>query len=88
MRIPMEGISRTDRNERDETRIMLNFEMPSGQSLEQAETFMSAVEDTLIANQALYNVANINSNFSAGRGEISMYLQEEEDLEWYSGRLE
>ena len=84
MRIPMEGISRTDRNERDETRIMLNFEMPSGQSLEQAETFMSAVEDTLIANQALYNVANINSNFSAGRGEISMYLQEEEDLEWYS----
>ena len=84
MRIPMEGISRTDRNERDETRIMLNFEMPSGQSLEQAETFMSAVEDTLIANQGLYNVANINSNFSAGRGEISMYLQEEEDLEWYS----
>ncbi len=84
MRIPMEGISRTDRNERDETRIMLNFEMPSGQTLEQAETFMSAVEDTLIANQALYNVANINSNFSAGRGEISMYLQEEEDLEWYS----
>ncbi|MGB1717293.1 MAG: efflux RND transporter permease subunit, partial [Candidatus Latescibacterota bacterium] len=84
MRIPMEGISRTDRNERDETRIMLNFEMPSGQSLEQAETFMSAVEDTLIANQTLYNVANITSNFSAGRGEISMYLQEEEDLEWYS----
>jgi len=84
MRIPMEGISRTDRNERDETRIMLNFEMPSGQSLEQAEIFMSAVEDTLIANQALYNVANITSNFSAGRGEISMYLQEEEDLEWYS----
>lgn len=84
MRIPMEGISRTDRNERDETRIMLNFEMPSGQSLEQAEVFMSTVEDTLIANQALYNVANITSNFSAGRGEISMYLQEEEDLEWYS----
>jgi len=84
IRIPMEGISRTDRNERDETRIMLNFEMPSGQSLEQAEIFMSTVEDTLIANQALYNVANITSNFSAGRGEISMYLQEEEDLEWYS----
>ena len=83
----MEGISRTDRNERDETRIMLNFEMPSGQSLEQAETFMSAVEDTLIANQTLYNVANITSNFSAGRGEISMFLQEE-DLEWVFGRLE
>lgn len=84
MRIPMEGIGRTDRNERDETRIELAFEMPSGQSLKEAERFMNAIEDTLVAHKAHYNIQNIRTNFSAGSGRISLYLQEEEDLEWYS----
>ena len=84
VRIPMEGISKTDQSRREQTSIQLNFEMPSGQSLEQAEVFMKTVEDTLAVNKALYNVANIRTSFSASNGVIEMFLQEEEDLEWYS----
>ena len=80
----MEGISKTDQSRREQTSIQLNFEMPSGQSLEQAEVFMKTVEDTLAVNKALYNVANIRTSFSASNGEIEMFLQEEEDIEWYS----
>ena len=79
----MEGISRTGQSERNETRIQLNFEMPSGQDLEQAEVFMKTIEDTLVANRVLYNVANIHTSFRASNGEIEMFLQEEKDLEWY-----
>ena len=42
IKIPMDGMDRTDSQERNEVRMDLAFEMPSGQSLDQAERFMTA----------------------------------------------
>ncbi len=84
MKIPMDGLMKTDQNERDETRMDLAFEMPSGQSLEQAEAFMIAVEDTLVAHAEQYNIENVRTNVRANQGRISIFLKEEKDLDWYA----
>ena len=42
IKIPMDGMDRTDSQERNEVRMDLAFEMPSGQSLDQAEKFMTS----------------------------------------------
>ena len=83
IKIPMDGMERTDSQERNEVRMDLAFEMPSGQSLDQAEKFMTAVEDTVMARQAEYNVETLRTYFRRGWGRVTLFFAEEEDVEWY-----
>ena len=83
IKIPMDGMERTDNQERNEVRMDLAFEMPSGQSLDQAEQFMAVVEDTVMARQAEYNVEIIRTYFRRGWGRVTLFFAEEEDVEWY-----
>ena len=83
IKIPMDGMERTDNQERNEVRMDLAFEMPSGQSLDQAEQFMTVVEDTVMARQAEYNVEIIRTYFRRGWGRVTLFFAEEEDVEWY-----
>ena len=83
IQIPLNGMERTDSQERNEVRMDLAFEMPSGQSLDQAEQFMTAVEDTVMARQAEYNVEMLRTYFRRGWGRVTLFFAEEEDVEWY-----
>ena len=83
IQIPMNGMDRTDSQERNEVRMDLAFEMPSGQSLDQAEKFMTAVEDTVMAHKAEYNVEMLRTYFRRGWGRVTLFFVEEEDVEWY-----
>ena len=83
IKIPMDGMERTDSQERNEVRMDLAFEMPSGQSLDQAERFMTSVEDTVMARQAEYNVEALRTYFRRGWGRVTLFFAEEEDVEWY-----
>ncbi len=83
IQIPMNGMMRTDKQERDESQLVLSFEMPSGQSLQQAEEYMLAVEDTLMAKKNAYNVESVRTEFSREQGRVMLFFAEEEDLEWY-----
>ena len=83
IQIPLNGMERTDNQERNEVRMDLAFEMPSGQSLDQAEQFMTAVEDTVMARQAAYNVEMLRTYFRRGWGRVTLFFAEEEDVEWY-----
>ena len=83
IKIPMDGMERTDDQERNEVRMDLAFEMPSGQSLDQAEQFMTAVEDTVMARKAEYNVEMLRTYFRRGWGRVTLFFAEEEDVEWY-----
>ena len=83
IKIPMDGMERTDNQERNEVRMDLAFEMPSGQSLDQAEQFMTAVEDTVMARKAEYNVEMLRTYFRRGWGRVTLFFAEEEDVEWY-----
>ena len=83
IKIPMDGMERTDSQERNEVRMDLAFEMPSGQSLDQAERFMTSVEDTVMAHQTEYNVEALRTYFRRGWGRVTLFFVEEEDVEWY-----
>ena len=83
IQIPRNGMDRTDSQERNEVRMDLAFEMPSGQSLDQAEKFMTAVEDTVMAHQAEYNVETLRTYFRRGWGRVTLFFAEEEDVQWY-----
>ena len=83
IKIPMDGMDRTDSQERNEVRMDLAFDMPSGQSLDQAEKFMTAVEDTVMAHQAEYNVEALRTYFRRGWGRVTLFFAEEEDVQWY-----
>ncbi len=83
IQIPMEGMKRTDKQNRNDSRMDLAFEMPSGQSLEQAEKFMNAVEDTVMVRKGEYNVDMLRTYFRRGWGRVTLFFVEEEDMEWY-----
>ena len=83
IQIPMDGMMRTDKQERDESQLVFSFEMPSGQSLQEAEEYMLAVEDTLMAQKATYNVEWVRTSFSREQGQVMLFFAEEEELEWY-----
>ena len=83
IQIPMSGMMRTDKQERDESQLVFSFEMPSGQSLQEAEEYMLAVEDTLMAHKASYNVEWVRISFSREEGQVMLFFAEEEELEWY-----
>ena len=83
IQIPLEGMKRTDKQNRNNTRMDLAFEMPSGQSLEQAEKFMDAVEDTVMVREVEYNVDMLRTYFRRGWGRVTLFFVEEEDMEWY-----
>ena len=83
IQIPLNGMQRTDMQERGDGQMTLVFEMPSGQSLEQAERYMTTVEDTVIAHKAEYNVEWIRTYFSRNRGELMLFFAADERVEWY-----
>lgn len=83
VQIPMEGMKKTDQQDRNESRMDLAFEMPSGQSLEQAEVFMTSIEDSMIVKKDAYNIRNMRTFFRAGWGRVTMFFNEEKGLEWY-----
>ena len=83
IQIPIEGMKRTDKQNRNDSRMDLAFEMPSGQSLDQAEKFMNAVEDTVMVRKGEYNVDMLRTYFRRGWGRVTLFFVEEEDMEWY-----
>jgi len=83
MQIPMEGMKKTDQQERNESRMDLAFDMPSGQSLEQAEKFMTMVEDSVMVRKGAYDIRIVRTYFRSDWGRVTMYYNEQKDLEWY-----
>ena len=86
--IPMSGIERTDQENRDESRIQLRFEMPSGQSLERTDDFFTSVEQMLQGQKDQYNLKDVMSDFSAGSGTVQLYFNDVGEMEWYEAAWE
>ena len=86
--IPMSGIERTDQENRDESRIQLRFEMPSGQSLERTDDFFTSVEQMLQDQKDQYNIKDVMSDFNAGSGTVQLYFNDVGEMEWYEAAWE
>ena len=83
IQIPMQGMKKTDRQERRND-LWLAFDMPSGQTLEQADRFISSVEDTLMNHEAEYGIRTLETRFGNAWGRIHMMMLQDENTEWYA----
>lgn len=84
IQIPLNGMKRTDDGERNTKDVWLAFEMPAGQSLEQAERFIRSVEDTLMNHQAEYDIRVLETWSRNAWGRIHVILNEEQSVAWYA----
>ncbi len=86
--IPQQGMKHTDQEEGQRRGLDLSFEMPSGQSLARADTFMSTVEDTLLNHREDYNIKTVRVWFRNSWGRTEILFREAENLKWYQVALE
>ena len=83
IQVPMEAMKKTDRQEGHRNDLWLAFDMPPGQSLEQADKFIGAIEDTLMNHKQAYNIKVLETWSRNSWGRIHVILKESEDNEWY-----
>ena len=88
IQIPMNGMKKTDQQEGRRSRIDLAFDMPTGQTLEQADRFISGVEDTLMNHEKEYNIKTLRTYFRGSWGRVTVIFNEEENTEWYKVAFE
>ncbi|MFC1525316.1 efflux RND transporter permease subunit [Candidatus Latescibacterota bacterium] len=87
IQIPMEAMKKTDRQNR-QNNVWLRFDMPAGQSLEQADRFMTSVEDTLYAHDDEYNIRAIETRFGNAWGRVNIMRNQSENDAWYQVAFE
>ena len=82
--IPMSEVKQA-RNDggNEENNMRLFFDLPTGNSFEESDAFMTKVEDYLQTNRDTYNFAGIESRFGRSNGRIQARFQDNEPKEWY-----
>ncbi|MEE2659815.1 MAG: efflux RND transporter permease subunit [Candidatus Latescibacterota bacterium] len=88
IQIPLEAMKKTDRQEGQRNDVWLAFDMPSGQSLEQADKFIGSVEDTLMNHKREYNVKVLETWSRNDWGRVHIIHNEAEQNEWYAAAWE
>ena len=84
IQIPLEGMKRTDEGRQRTQDMWLAFEMPAGQTIEQADRFIASVEDTLMNHKAEYNIKVLETWSRNAWGRIHIILNDEENSVWYA----
>ena len=82
IQIPMNEMAKTDQQNRRND-LWLAFDMPSGQTLEQADKFMTSMEDTVYNHEVEYNVKAVETRFSNDWGRIHLIRHQDENDAWY-----
>ena len=83
IQIPMSAMKRADQEEGHQNNLWLVFDLPSGQSLEKVDRFMSSVEDTLMNHREDYNIRTLETRFRSGWARVQLIFREDERDEWY-----
>ena len=82
IQIPINGMAKTDRQDRRND-LWLVFDMPSGQTLERADKFMTSVEDTVYNHEVEYNIKAVETRFRNSRGRVHVIRHQDENDTWY-----
>ena len=88
MSIPFNAMMKTDQQQGHFLALWLQFEMPSGQSLHQANRFMTGVEDTLSNHREEYNIDVVRTEFRNDSGTAQIVFRKLENNQWYDSVLE
>ncbi len=67
----------------EENNVRFFFNLPTGNSFEESEAFMTKVEDYLQANKDTYNFSSIESRYGRNNGRIQARFKDNEPTEWY-----
>jgi HAE1 family hydrophobic/amphiphilic exporter-1 len=82
--IPARNMEQTDgRDGGDNENIWVHFDMPTGQTLERADVFFSAVEDGIMEYADLYRIKSLETRFRRTYGRIQVVREEDPNTEWY-----
>jgi HAE1 family hydrophobic/amphiphilic exporter-1 len=81
--IPGKSLKMTDRNGDDNENIWVFFDMPTGQTLERADKFFSAVENGIMEYADIYRVKSIETRFRQSWGRMQVVREEDPNTEWY-----
>ena len=84
MGIPMKAMMKTDQQQGHFLDLWLNFEMPSGQSLAQANRFMTSVEDTLDNHREDYDIEVVRIEFDNDSGHVQIVFRKSGRNQWYA----
>ncbi len=81
--IPAKNMKKTDNQGGRNDNIWIFFDMPTGQTLERADEFFSAVEEGIMEYADLYQLKNIETRFRRNRGRMQLVRKEDPNTEWY-----
>ena len=86
--IPFNAMMKTDQEQGHFLDLWLQFDMPSGQSLSQADKFMTGVEDTLSNHREEYHIDVVRTEFRNDWGMAQIVFKKEERTQWYEHVLD
>ncbi len=81
---PYKRLQRTDQQGGGEDTVRAFFDMPTGQTLEEANAFMTRMESAIMAHKEKYNITRIETRFEASNGRINIVRARPESGEWYA----
>ena len=67
----------------DNDNVKFYFELPTANTLEETTTFISRVEQYVLANKDLYNIASVESSYRGDNARIQGRFNDNEPTEWY-----
>ncbi len=80
---PQTRVARTDAQEGGRSNIRMMFNFPTGNTLEQTDRFMRAVEDTIANHQFEYGYEHMHMWCQNWEGNVNLVFPTEKDLTWY-----
>ena len=85
--IPIKQVVSTDQEQGGINDITLRFDFPQYYSLEAIDSTISNMESFLKNKQAEYGIKTVMSGYRRGRGRVQVFLQEDQERQWYSQAL-
>lgn len=80
---PISHVSRQQGGNGNQGNMRLNFELPSGTDIEDAEKFFAEVEQVFADNADRYNVDRIETRFRNNGGRVQARFRTNTDTQWY-----
>ncbi|MGH8018904.1 MAG: efflux RND transporter permease subunit [Opitutaceae bacterium] len=84
MMYPYKRLQRTDQHGGGDDNVRAYFDMPTGQTLEQADAFMTQMEKAIMEQKDKYNITRLETRFEAADGRITIVRERPENTEWYA----
>ena len=81
---PFKRVQRTDQQRGGEDTVRVFLDMPSGQTLEEADAFISKIEAAIMALKDKYDISRLESRFETSNARINIVRSRPGNSDWYA----